>query len=42
MIVAPSSEIMAMAKNDETAIFAKVQLAAVENYRKIYPISEID
>ena len=42
MIVAPSSEVLAMAKNDETAIFAKVELAAVENYRKIFPISEID
>ncbi|MGN0004921.1 MAG: nitrilase-related carbon-nitrogen hydrolase [Candidatus Gastranaerophilaceae bacterium] len=42
MIVAPSSEVLAMAKNEETAIYARVELEAVKNYRRIYPISEID
>ncbi len=42
MIVAPSAEVIANAKNDECALYADVDLDLVKYYRQIYPISQID
>jgi predicted amidohydrolase len=42
MIVAPSSEILANAKNEQCAVFADVDLEVSKYYRSIFPISDID
>ena len=42
VIVAPTSQILAIAKEDQTAIFADVDLEIVKYYKSIYPIANID
>jgi len=42
VIVSPTSEIIANAKNDECALFADIDLDLVKFYRQIYPIAQID
>lgn len=42
VIVAPTSQIFANAKNDQTAIYADIDLEIVKYYKSIYPIVNID
>ncbi|MBE7708427.1 MAG: carbon-nitrogen hydrolase family protein [Cyanobacteria bacterium SIG27] len=42
MIVSPDCEVLANAKNEECAIYAKIDLERVRQYKKEYPISCID
>lgn len=42
MIVSPDGEILANAKNEECAIFAEINLEKLRQYKKDYPIAQID
>ncbi len=42
MIVAPTSQVLANAKDDQTAVYADVDLELVKYYKSIYPIASID
>lgn len=42
MVVSPDGKILANAENNECALFAEIDLETVRNYKKVYPISEID
>ncbi len=42
MIVAPTSQILANAKNDQAAVYADIDLEIVKYYKTIYPIANID
>lgn len=42
MIVAPTSQVLANAKDEQTAIYADVDLEIVKYYKSIYPIATID
>lgn len=42
MIVAPTSQVLANAKDDQTGVYADVDLEIVKYYKSIYPIASID
>ncbi|MCM1338086.1 MAG: hypothetical protein NC191_00260 [Muribaculaceae bacterium] len=42
MIVAPTSEILANAKDEQGAVYADIDLELVKYYKSIYPIASID
>lgn len=42
VIIAPTSEILANAKNDQCAVYADIDIEIVKYYRSIYPIATID
>ncbi len=42
LIISPTAEILANAKNDESAIWADLDLETVKYFRQIYPIAHID
>lgn len=42
MIVAPTSEVLANAKDSQCAVYADVDLEVVKYYKSIYPIANID
>ena len=42
MIVAPTSQVLANAKDDQTAVYADVDVQLVKFYRQMFPIASID
>ena len=42
MIISPEGKILANAKNEESSIFAEINLEKVRQYKKDYPIAQID
>ena len=42
MIISPTSQVLANAKDDQCAIFADIDLELVKYYKSIYPIASID
>ena len=42
MIIAPTSQVLANAKDDQTGVYADVDLEIVKYYKSIYPIASID
>lgn len=42
LIVSPTSEVLANAKNDQCAVYAKVDIQAARYYRNLCPIANID
>lgn len=42
MIIAPTSQILANAKNDQTAVYADIDIELVKFYRSMFPIADID
>lgn len=42
MIISPEGEILANANSEECAIYSKIDLEIVREYKKTYPIAEID
>ncbi|MBO6256870.1 hypothetical protein J6N69_02385 [bacterium] len=42
MIVSPDCEVLANAKNEECAIYSQIDLEKVRQYKKEYPIADID
>lgn len=42
LIISPTAEVLANAKNDECAIWADIDLDIVKYFRQIYPIAHID
>ena len=42
MIVAPTSQVLANAKDEQGAVYADIDLEVVKYYKAIYPIANID
>lgn len=42
MIIAPTSQVLANAKDDQTAVFVDIDVELVKYYRQVFPIAQID
>ena len=42
MIIAPTSQILANAKDEQTAVYADVDVELVKFYRQMFPVANID